>query len=45
MSEQEFEWFVGIDWASAEHEVRLLDACGTDQGRRSVPHTGRALEE
>lgn len=45
MSEQEFAWFVGIDWASAEHEVRVLDAGGTDQGRRSVPHTGRALGE
>jgi len=45
MAGQEFEWFVGIDWASTEHEVRLLDARGTDRGRRSVPHTGRALGE
>jgi len=45
MAGQEFEWFVGIDWASAEHEVRLLDARGTDRGRRSVPHTGPALGE
>src|SRR5207244_13415333 len=45
MAGQELEWVVGIDWASAEHEVRLLDARGTDRGRRSVPHTGPALGE
>ena len=45
MAGQEFEWFVGIDWASTEHEVCLLDARGTGRSRRSVPHTGRALGE
>jgi transposase len=45
MSGDEFGWFVGIDWASTEHEVRLLDASGTDLGRRGVAHTGAGLAE
>lgn len=45
MSEAEFEWFVGIDWASREHEVRLLDAQGRDHGRRVVAHSGPGLTE
>ncbi len=44
MSEAEFDWFVGIDWASREHEVRLLDGQGQDCGRRAVPHSGPGLE-
>jgi len=45
MSEAEFDWFVGIDWASQEHEIRLLDAQGRDCGRRCVAHSGAALGE
>lgn len=45
MSETEFDWFVGIDWASREHEVRLLDAQGQDHGRRTVAHSGAGLTE
>lgn len=45
MSEAEFDWFVGIDWASREHEVRLLDARGQDCGRRGVAHSGAGLHE
>jgi transposase len=45
MSETEFGWFVGIDWASVAHEVRALDATGNDLGRRSVPHTGAGLAD
>ena len=33
-----FEWYVGIDWGSAEHEFRLLDASGQTVARRRVPH-------
>ncbi len=44
MSEAEFDWFVGIDWASREHEVRLLDQQGLDCGRRAVSHSGEGLE-
>lgn len=45
MAEAEFDLFVGIDWASREHEVRLLDSEGRDRGRRVVAHTGAALAE
>lgn len=45
MSDAEFDWFVGIDWASREHEVRLLDAQGEDRGRRTIAHSGPGLEE
>jgi transposase len=45
MSEAEYDWFVGIDWASREHEVRLLDAQGQDCGRRVVEHSGSGLQE
>jgi transposase len=45
MSDAEFEWFVGIDWASREHEVRVLDAQGRDCGRRVVEHSGPGLQE
>jgi hypothetical protein len=45
MSESEFDWFVGIDWASREHEVRLLDAQGQDCGRRVVEHSGTGLQD
>lgn len=44
MSDAEFDWFVGIDWASREHEVRLLDGQGQDCGRRAVSHSGEGLE-
>lgn len=45
MRAEEFNWFVGIDWASEAHDVVLLDAAGADQGRRIVSHTGAALAE
>src|SRR5882672_5874266 len=41
----EFDWFVGIDWASREHEVKLLDSDGRDCGRRVIAHSGAGLEE
>lgn len=44
MSEAEFDWFVGIDWASREHEVRLLDGQGQDRGRRAILHSGEGLD-
>ena len=45
MEDAEFDWFVGIDWASEMHDVRLLDADGRDVEHRRVPHAGSALAE
>jgi len=45
MGDGEFEWFVGIDWASEMHDVRLLDAAGKDIEHRRVAHAGSALAE
>jgi transposase len=36
----EFEWFVGVDWATQTHRVRLLDATGRCVEERDVAHTG-----
>ena len=41
----EVEWFVGIDWASENHQVCLVDARGECVGERSVTHGGAALGE
>ncbi len=36
--------FVGIDWASAEHAVCVVDAAGKVQGRFSVTHTAAGMD-
>lgn len=43
--EAEFDWFVGIDWASETHDVQLLDATGDVVAHRRVAHAGSALAE
>jgi transposase len=43
--EAEFDWFVGIDWASEWHDVQLLDAAGEVVAHRRVAHAGSALAE
>lgn len=40
---REFRWFVGIDWATAAHQVCVCDATGAVHTERSVEHTGPAL--
>jgi len=40
-----FEWFVGIDWGSAAHQVCLLNAQGQICGQRTVPHTAADVHE
>jgi len=42
---EEQRWFVGIDWASKEHVVSLLDYGGRKIGQRKVAHGGAALAE
>ena len=41
----EIRWFVGIDWASAEHEVCVVDHSGKCLGRRSFKHSGQGVSE
>lgn len=44
MSEQ-VHWFVGLDWATVEHRVCLLDAEGKRVAERGVVHGGAGLLE
>ena len=39
----ERNWFVGVDWASQTHHVRLSDAGGAKVGERSFAHDGEGL--
>ncbi len=39
------QWFVGIDWGTAEHQVCLVDATGQVAGTRTVAHTAEAVHE
>ena len=39
----EVRWFVGIDWASEQHQVCLLDANGHVVGERVFAHGGEGL--
>ncbi len=36
-------WFVGVDWATAAHQVCVCDATGAVHTERAVEHTGPAL--
>jgi transposase len=42
---EEFRVHVGIDWASAAHQVCVLDASGTVLSERQVRHDGQALQD
>jgi transposase len=44
MSDQ-VRWFVGVDWASEQHRVCLLDAEGKCVAERDVTHDGAELSE
>jgi transposase len=39
------KWFVGVDWASEQHRVCLLDADGKQVAERDVKHDGASLSE
>lgn len=43
--EDERNWFVGVDWASETHHVRLSDARGRKVGERVFAHGGEGLAE
>ena len=39
----ERNWFVGVDWASETHHVRVSDARGRKLGARAFAHSGEGL--
>ena len=41
----ERSWFVGIDWATEEHAVCLIDDAGDILGKRAFPHSGDGLAD
>lgn len=43
--EDERYWFVGVDWASETHHVRVSDARGGKLGERAFTHGGAGLAE
>lgn len=42
---EEFEWFVGIDWATQQHQVYVSDAAGHEIAERVIPHTAEGVSE
>ena len=38
-----YEWFVGIDWGSQQHQVSVLDRDRRRVGERVVDHDGASL--
>jgi transposase len=45
MDKGERTWFVGVDWASETHHVRVSDAQGRKVGEKAFPHSGQGLAE
>ena len=43
--ETDFQWYVGIDWASQKHRVYVMDAPGKRLGHRWIDHDGRGMIE
>lgn len=44
MSDEDFAWFVGIDWGTAQHAVQMSDASGTLVRDWQVEHSSAGLE-
>lgn len=40
-----YQHFVGIDWATAEHEVHAMNAEGKRESARSFKHSGDGLAD
>src|SRR6266571_6670840 len=40
-----YEWFVGIDWGSQQHQVCVLDRASRLVGARAVDHDGASLAQ
>ena len=41
----DIRWFVGIDWATQEHECCVVDHSGQRIGRRACKHSGQGIAE
>lgn len=42
---KERKWFVGVDWATEEHVVCLVDDAGTVVDERTFPHSGTGIAD
>jgi transposase len=40
-----YQFFMGIDWATASYQICVLDAAGNKTDEWEVPHSGRGLQE
>ena len=40
-----YDWFVGIDWGSQQHQVCVLDRDRRRVGERAVDHDGASLAQ
>jgi len=45
LSESAFQFFVGIDWGTEEHQACVLDAQGELVDERTIAHSGQAVSE
>jgi transposase len=45
LTESAFHFFVGIDWATQEHQVCVLDVQGEMVEERTIAHSGQAVSE
>ena len=43
--EEQYRWFVGIDWAAEFHEVCVLDAQRKVVEQRKVEHSGQGIAQ
>jgi transposase len=41
----DYEIYVGIDWATQQHQVCIVDGAGRRREERRVPHSGEGLRE
>ncbi|MYD44865.1 MAG: IS110 family transposase [Gammaproteobacteria bacterium] len=41
----DLQWYVGVNWGKAEHQLCLLDATGERQAERKIPHTEAGFVE
>src|SRR5262245_2078338 len=45
LDDEDYSWFVGIDWATDAHRVVVVDERGRAQAERSVTHAGSTIGE
>jgi len=41
----DFQWYVGIAWASKKHRIYVMDAQGKRLGHRWIDHDGKGMKE